>query len=105
MRTISVQIRRYVSDDFPGWVECAMQDAAGQTHLFIEKVPVVTSENLTVESSYPQPGVVACEIEAEWKNETGHSVVRICTERPDGIESTTGLTNFVVFAHQLVQDE
>ena len=59
------EIRRYVDDDQPGWVECAFTDAHGREWLFIEKVPVVTVEFLNTASGYPRAGVIACEVIAE----------------------------------------
>lgn len=43
MSAISVQITRFVDDSFPGFVECTFVDALGETHVFIEKVPVVST--------------------------------------------------------------
>ena len=104
MRFIAVQVTRYVDDPFPGWVECIMVDASSQKHLFVEKVPIVTSENLGPESAYPQDAVIACEVEKEWSDEAGRSLALVNTELPSGIESTSGVTKFVVLQAQLVTD-
>jgi hypothetical protein len=62
MLGVKVEILRYVDDSQPGFVECRLIDAWGNQHLFLEKVPVVTLENLDVSSTYPQSGIIACQI-------------------------------------------
>ncbi len=84
----------------PGFVECAFVDADGRRHLFVEKVPVLTTEALQADSAYPRPGIIACEVEAEWADENGQRRVRINTERPWGVESSDGLASFVVVRSQ-----
>ena len=91
-----IQISRFVDDRQPGFVECVLVDAFGKAHVFIEKVPVVTTENLLPTSTYPTAGTLDCEIVAEWTDDSGRALMRIDTERPWGVESTEGLTEFVV---------
>ena len=102
MTSIAIEIVRYVDDHFPGYVECLLTDARGDAHRFIEKVPVVTVANLTANSSYPQLGSLDCVIEDEWTDGTGNKLVRANTEKPSGIESTTGKWAFVVLADQVI---
>ena len=83
-------------------MECILQDALGESHLFVEKVPVVSTDNLGSTSSYPQPGAIACEVEEQWQDSAGRSLVRVSTERPWGVESTAGTTCFTVLLAQLV---
>jgi hypothetical protein len=94
-------IRRYVSDDQPGWVECALTDAHGKDWVFVEKVPVITAEPLDARSTYPRPVVLACEV-VERRQDGGREVVVVDTERPWGIAATTGETRFEVRPEQLV---
>lgn len=98
---VSVEIVRYVSDDFPGFVECVLTDADGMRHSIVDKAPVFSVENLLAASSYPCAGVVACEVTAEWVDETGRRLARVDTTRPWGIEATDGTTCFVVLSSQL----
>jgi hypothetical protein len=105
MSSLIVEISRYVNDDFPGWVECALVDAFSQRHVFLEKVPVVTGEHLGPESAYPQLGAIACEVEAQWLDVSGRNLLRVNTERPWGIESAACATRFVVVESQLRSDE
>lgn len=100
MLAVRVEISRYVDDWQPGWVECKLTDALGHEHVFVEKVPVVSQAHLDAASSYPQSGVIACTVVAT-RERDGREVVRIDTETPDGVESTTGLSQFEVFSEQL----
>ncbi len=54
MYGVRVEIVRFVDDSQPGWVECRLVDARGQEWLFVEKVPIVTSSDLTALTPYPQ---------------------------------------------------
>jgi hypothetical protein len=96
MPDLMVQIVRFTDRNWPGWVECEFVDAEGRRHLIIEKVPVVTAEDLDPDSEYPRPGTVRCEILKRYRNEREQQFVCISTDRPDGIESTGGLSEFTV---------
>ena len=103
MHAISIVITRFVNEHQPGFVECTLLDALSQPHFFVEKVPVVTTEDLWSNSSYPRLGIIACEVESEWNDETGRTLVRVNTERPWGVESIAGATQFVVLSSQIVR--
>lgn len=103
MKAISIQIERFVDDDQPGFVECRLVDADGRSHMFIEKLPVVTSLNLWSDSSYPQAGTIACEIESESVDVAGRKLAQVNTERPWGVESTEGVSRFLVLSSQVVR--
>jgi hypothetical protein len=96
--------KRFVDDAQPGWVECELTDAEGRVHLFREKVPVVTSENLDASSTYPRPVTLACQIRGQ-RTSSGYAVVEVDTSQPSGIESTEGRTSFVVSPQLLVTAE
>jgi hypothetical protein len=101
---VVVEIRRYVDDSQPGWVECGITDADGQEWAFVEKVPIVTAEDLDTHSHYPRPGVIACQVvDRRW--ELGREAVVIDTELPWHVEATTGQTRFVVRPEQLLEFE
>lgn len=103
MTEISVQIERFVDEHQPGFVECRLVDADGRSHQFIEKLPIVTSANLWSDSSYPQAGTIACEIESESIDAAGRRLVQVSTERPWSVESTEGISRFLVLSSQVVQ--
>lgn len=104
MPALTIEISRFVDEYQPGIVECVLVDANGQRHLFIEKVPIVTTENVWSSTSYPRPGAIACAVEAEWRDDDGRVLARVTTERPWGVESTSGQTSFVVLASELQHD-
>jgi hypothetical protein len=99
---LSVQIVRFVDDRFPGWVACEFLDASAVRHVLIDKVPIFTAELLDATSSYPQPGSAPCEVLARWQDTQGRELVRLTIARPVGMESTDGLSEFVVAATQLL---
>ena len=101
VNNLAVEIVRYVRDDQPGWVACEFMDAEGRRHTIVDKVPVVSSEMLDASSQYPRPGFVGCTVLREWRDVNGRDLARVSTETPRWIESTEGLTEFVVLSRQL----
>jgi hypothetical protein len=93
---ITVQIVRFVDESQPRWVECELVDANGRRHLIIDKVPIFTLDDLRAESKYPVPGIVRCEVLRKYKDERGREVVHVSTAQPWGIESTEGLSEFIL---------
>jgi hypothetical protein len=102
MPAVAVRITRFVDDHFPGFVECELIDAAGSSHIFVEKVAVVTTEALGSSSCYPCEGVIDCNVLAQWANADGVWHSRIDTSTPWGVESSAGVTEFVVASSQIV---
>jgi hypothetical protein len=102
---VQVTITRFVDEAQPGWVECTLTDIHGQSHIFVEKAPVVSKANLDARSLYPQQGVIACEIFVTWLDITGREVLTIDTSSPWSVKSTSGKTQFDIFASQLAQFE
>jgi len=86
---------------YPGFVACEFSDAHGHKHTVIDKVPILTDENLDSSSPYPLPGIARCEVLSRWRDDRGRDLVRITLDRPITVESTEGLTEFVVLAQQL----
>jgi len=101
MHSINVQIVRFTDDSQPGWVECVFRDTSGREWLFADKAPIFTKVDLDADSSYPQPGAVACEIVREWTDEHGRGRCIICTECPWGVAAEGGETQFEVFSDQI----
>ena len=73
-------------------------DATGRPHSIIEKIPVVTPEDLDADSEYPKPGTVRCEILKRYQNDKGQDLVCIITNRPFPVETSEGLSEFTVSA-------
>jgi hypothetical protein len=106
MPFIKAEISRYIDDEpQPGIVECIFVDALGQSHFFIEKTAVVSSQALLATSTYPIACELACEVEAQWTDQDGNSFARICTDRPWGIESITGEIRFVIRSSQISRND
>ena len=103
MQALVVDIVRFVDDHQPGFVECRLLDAKGHIHYFVEKVPVVSTEDLWSSSKYPRPGVIACQVIQRWLDGS-QQLLKVSTELPWHIESTTGATEFVVFESQVRLD-
>lgn len=103
MSAVRIQITRYTNDHNPGFVECRLTDAWGKEWLFEVKVPVVAYEELDDRSDYPQPGVFHCEIVNTRTDENGREIVTIDIEKPWGIESVDGSTQFEILGHQLTE--
>ena len=101
MPTLTVQITRFVDEHFPGFVEFTFEDADGATHVFVEKVPILSEQELLATSCYPRAGTLDCERESVWRDAAGRLLARINTALPWGVESSSGRTKFVVLASQL----
>jgi len=101
MRDVAVQIVRFLDPHNPGVVECKLVDAKGFAHTFVDKVPIFATEVLDAQSVYPQPGSVRCRIISQSQDSEGRQLVRISTLWPDGIESSEGMSEFVVLPAQL----
>ena len=103
MLGIRVEISRYADESWPGWVECRLTDALGHEHVFVEKVPVLTTAHVDAGSSLPQVGVIACIVLGRSERDDGRHVVHIDTQTPWGVESTAGRSRFDVLTEQLCE--
>lgn len=99
---VSVEILRPLDIDiWPFFVECRLVDAAGRIWLFRDKWPIFTRADFDDQTEFPQPGVIRCQIIESHVSTDGRKLAVIDTERPDGVDSTTGDYRFEVFASQL----
>lgn len=98
---LSVRIVRFVADGQPPIVACELVDADGSRHTFIDKVWIFSEETLDEQSQYPQSGVIRFVVLEGWCEAAGRELVRVSTADPDDIESTKGLSEFVVLRTQL----
>jgi hypothetical protein len=99
---LTVRIVRFVDDSFPGWVECTLTDAEGREWTFHDKVPMFTCEQLSAASSYPQPGVVGCQIVQRSRDAAGREIVTVDTRLPWDCRATDGTYQFDVLAEQVI---
>ena len=105
MQGVNVLIAKWVDNYEPGSVECELTDAHGRKWRFVEKLPIVTRDSLHVSSVFPQRGVIACEVISNSIDVAAGAVAEIDTTRPWGVESTDGVTRFVVRSEQLMTFE
>ena len=98
---LPVQIAKFVDDSFPGWVKCELVDAEGRKHEFVDKYPYFTAEMLDENSCYPVSGSIACEALFQWEDDQQRKLTRVSTAGPSPIESTEGLSEFVVLSESL----
>ena len=103
MPEISVQIVEFLSSDQPGFVAATLTDVDGVVHTFHDKVPVFTSAPIDADTQLPVPGLLDCIVLESFERD-GRKLVRIDTERPFDVESTTGNYRFLVAADSLTSN-
>ena len=97
-KELKVEIVRFVEECQPNIVEARFSDSDGRCHTFVDKSAIFSTDwSLDAATKYPQPGVVRCQVLAEWQVPDGPDLVRVTTE----IESTDGVSEFVVLANQV----
>ena len=101
MPSIQVSIIRFVDEHQPGFVEAEFADADGISHTLVDKLPVFSLKDLWSDSVYPQPGFARCEVLARSEDSQGRKLVRVTIAKPDSLESTRGLSEFVVLESQI----
>jgi hypothetical protein len=100
MRCLRVDIVGFADESFPGFVHCDFTDAKGDRHTVLEKIPVVTTENLWSDSTYPQPGMLPCE-RVECLHDGAGSALALVSINPIGAGYPA---QFFVLESQLVND-
>jgi hypothetical protein len=100
MTCLRVDIVGFADESFPGFVHCDFIDASGNRHTFIEKIPVVTTQNLWSDSTYPQPGMMPCERVERLHDGEGSALARVCINAID----PTYPAEFIVLESQLMND-
>jgi hypothetical protein len=98
---VHVQIVRFVLDHQPAIVACEIVDAGGSRHMFIDKVWMFLDQNLNADSPYPVSGAIRCAVLNRWRDASGRELGEVNTADPDFIESTEGLSEFVVLLGQI----
>jgi hypothetical protein len=102
--TVKMLITRFLDAGFPGFVELQLEDAYGKTHVFGEKIPVVTELDIWADSVYPIDAKIECEIQKRFTDDRGRSLIRVDTELPWHIESNEGISIFEVLASQVTEE-
>jgi hypothetical protein len=101
MQCLCIEIVAFVDESFPGFVQCAFVDSEGNRHTFIEKVPVVTLENLWKDSTYPQTGTVRCGSVERLQDESGRRLARVTIDVCDSLDSYRYDASYLVLESQL----
>ena len=60
MSALRVEVSRFVDEHQPGFVECTLIDVHGDRHVFVEKVPIVSVDSLSLHSIWPVELLVSC---------------------------------------------
>jgi len=103
LQVLKVLITGFIDDHQPGWVECRFADAWGNEHIVQDKVPILTDKDLDTNSEYPQDGVIAFEFIKTWTDQDGRTIYKINTEKPWGVETIKGLTEFDILEEQITE--
>lgn len=92
MIELKVNIIRIIDFSFyPGICEAILEDAQGKEHHFIEKIPIVTAEDINLNTNFPVQGGIRGEIIEKLDN-----MFKVSIEIPDHVESTEGISEFLV---------
>jgi hypothetical protein len=102
MLSLKISIVRFVSNDQANWVEGKFHDAWNYEFTVHEKVPIITTEDLDAISIYPRPGYIACTLIKQSTDQEGRIIMTINTEKPYGVETIDGISQFDVLPEQLI---
>jgi len=103
---LKCEIVRWVADDpQPGVVEARIVDAEGRQWSFLDKIAVFDmTGTVGPESSYPQPGLIRCEVLTDTSSEVAPTELVVTTLRPDAVTTDDGRSTFRVELTQLSWD-
>ena len=102
MLSMKIKILKVTDYSFyPGYVECLITDAWGNNHIFNEKIPVVTCNDIDDKSKLPQDGFIRCELLKQWTDDHGNKIITVSTESPNDVESIDGVKEFDLLPCQL----
>ena len=92
---VRVEILRVTDDSgYPAFIEFSLTDSSGKTHIFYDKLPIVSAED---EVHPPCGGALRCHIIGETEK-----TCTIDTTFPDYVESQDEQYIFEVFKNQIV---
>jgi hypothetical protein len=84
-------------DNYPGWVECTLLDALGESHTFVEKIPIVCPDD----DLAPKVAFLDCILERATLSTSNQRLLHVSSKKPWDVESITGRFEFVVTEAQL----
>jgi hypothetical protein len=98
MAQVRAAVTRWISSDFPGWVEVVLTDAQGVRHVFRDKVPVFTDrDDITENTPYPSEIWLDCDIDSEAPSQQVTVALR------HGVESLAATSTFAVSTQDVVR--
>lgn len=101
MIVLKVNIIQIIDFSFyPGICEAVLVDAQGKEHHFIEKIPIVTAEDLDLTTIFPVQGGIRGEIVERLDN-----MLKVSIEKPDHVESVEGISEFWVDKNKIIFSE
>lgn len=59
-----------------------LEDEESNEHVFVENLPIVTTENLWPTTSYRRTVAIQCVVQERMQEESGRMLIRITTEMP-----------------------
>jgi hypothetical protein len=99
MATVDVRLRvvaiRWVSNDFPGWMEVSALDVRGQEHRIVEKVPILSRHTITDQSPFPFELWIAGEMD-------GIDGDQVTVTFSEGVETTDGARRITVSTSDVI---
>jgi hypothetical protein len=97
---LSVQVVRLVVEHQPDIVACEFIDADDRRHTLIDKAPIFGLP-MDADWIYPKPVAARCLVLSRYPDDLGRELVKISIADPDYLESTDGVSEFVVLATQV----
>src|SRR5580700_8593928 len=99
MPSIKGRASRWVSDDFPGWIEFSFRDADGRDWRVVEKEVFFHGNAFTSTSDYPVTALLDCDEMSREARGDGVVTVRVSLRGTDTVE---GLADFDLTPDQLL---
>ena len=97
---VTVQLTKLVDDGNPPAVECRLTDSNGQTHIFIEKITLVSLLDDLPEAG-GATGSICCQVLSSWQDDEGRRLTKVNTELPWHVTSLDGVSEFTVLSSQI----
>jgi hypothetical protein len=90
-----------VDDHFPGWLQVAFTDAAGQRWTVVDKVPVFTEAGISAQTLFPVPVMIGCTVIAVNSTALGDYPKVTVSTAVDAVAAQGDVDVFTVVADQL----
>jgi hypothetical protein len=98
---LKIKITKYISNDFPGFIECSFTDAFNKQWKIIDKIPVLTTKNIDKNNNFPIEEKIEVEAEKESIDKNGNKLITININKPYGLKTINGENRFEVNINQI----